>query len=127
MGQSQSSTLAHRGAPGLARCGRSSTLLAMLLALAGRAPAAAEDVPLPEITIDHDDVDVTSSVRVKPGVYRVVDANGDGVLRVHGDWVTVDLTGVTLDGSRDGQAADAFEGVGVRLTGSRAAAVRGGT
>jgi len=94
--------------------------------------AAAQDVPTPagpalaEITIDRDDVDVTTSARVKPGTYRVKDANGDGVLRVRGDGITVDLSGVTLIGGDEGQAADTFDGVGVRVVGSKDVVVRGG-
>ncbi|MBI2920322.1 MAG: right-handed parallel beta-helix repeat-containing protein [Planctomycetes bacterium] len=86
-----------------------------------------ERPPAPrEIVIDRDDIDVTESVVVRPGTYRVADRNGDGVLRVKSDDVTVDLTGVTLIGSQEGAAPDAFEGIGVRVDGREGVVVRGG-
>jgi parallel beta-helix repeat protein len=86
------------------------------------------DRPEPvELTIDRDDIDVTTDVRVKPGVYRVTDVNGDGVLRVKTDGVTVDLTGVTLVGSADGALPDSFEGTAVRVDGAAGVRIKGGT
>ena len=38
-----------------------------------------------------DDLVVTGTVRIKPGVYRVADRNGDGVIHVKGDGTKVDL------------------------------------
>src|SRR5262245_58315235 len=103
-----------------------------VLAIACVARVDAEDAPRPtdspfrEITVDRDDIDVTASVRVKPGTYRVRDANGDGVLRVRGDRVVLDLTGVTLIGSAEGETPDTFDGIGVRILDSKNVQVRGG-
>jgi nitrous oxidase accessory protein NosD len=99
-------------------------LLAAVLAVGGD-PAPARGAPA-EIVLDRDDVDVTSDVVVRPGRYRVKDANGDGVLRVRADGVTVTLAGVTLDGSAAGQTPDTFEGVGVSVVGKSRVTVRGG-
>ena len=53
-------------------------------------PETPERAPAPrEIVIDRDDIDVTESVVVKPGTYRVADRNGDGVLRVVRDGVVI--------------------------------------
>ena len=81
-----------------------------LVALTG-APVALADDP-PEIAIDADDVVVTSDARVRPGTYRVVDANGDGVIHVRGKGVRLDLTGVTLDGARPGVDAEERHRIG---------------
>ncbi len=67
-----------------------------------------------ELTPSRDDIDITASVRIKPGVYRIADANGDGVLRVQADNVTIDMTGVTFIGSPDDALPDTFEGTAVR-------------
>ncbi len=94
---------------------------------AGRASRAAAEPPAPrEIVLDRDDIDVTESVVVKPGTYRVRDLNGDGILRVKADGVTVTLTGVTLDGAPEGATPDTFEGVGVSVVGHAKCQVRGG-
>ena len=99
----------------------------VLLALAATRTergARADDVP--EITIDADDVVVTASTRVKPGTYRVIDANGDGVIHVRGKGVRLDLTGVTLDGAAAGADASNFAGIGVSVEGGNGIHLVGG-
>lgn len=100
--------------------------LAAAFALIGARPAPA-DPPAPrEIVLDKDDIDVTGKVVVKPGTYRVRDLNGDGVIRVKGDGVTLVLDGVTLDGAPEGATPDTFEGVGVSVVGQAKCQVVGG-
>src|SRR5258708_19375976 len=48
------------------------------------------------IAIDRDNIAITQSVRIKPGVYTVEDADGNGVLHVEKDGVEVDFQGATL-------------------------------
>jgi parallel beta-helix repeat protein len=109
---------------------------ALLLALGTLAPAAAPREARAgepkEIVLDRDDIDVTESVVVRPGVYRVADKNGDGVLRLKSPYarrhgLTLRLDGVTLDGSAQGQEADAFDGVAVSVEGARSLTITGGT
>ena len=50
----------------------------------------------PEIEIDRDNLAVEKSGRVKPGVYTVEDKDGNGVLHVTADGVTIDFQGATL-------------------------------
>lgn len=82
--------------------------------------------PLREVVLDRDDLDVTESVRVRPGTYRVRDAQGDGVLRVTGKDVEVHLEGVELVGCDEADAAEGYVGVGVRLVDAPGARVVGG-
>ncbi len=105
------------------------TLSCLAAALAGAPPRAAADPPAappPVIVIDRDDIDVTQTTVVKPGTYRVADANGDGVLRIRGANVTLVLDGVVLEGAAPGATPDTFEGVGVAVD-QAGAVVRGGT
>lgn len=80
-----------------------------------------------ELTPDRDDIDITASVRIKPGVYRIADTNGDGVLRIQADGVTVDMTGVTFIGAPDNALPDTFEGTAVRAVKRTGVHLRGGT
>jgi parallel beta-helix repeat protein len=101
--------------------------LALLVLVTVAAPSAARAGGPPEIVLDRDDIDVTESVVVKPGVYRVADLHGDGVLRVKAPGVTVVLEGVTLDGAKEGQEPDAFDGVGVVVEKAEGVTIRGGS
>lgn len=94
-----------------------STLLVLALAL----PLAAAPK---EIVLDHDDIEVTEDVVVKPGTYVVIDANGDGVLHVAKDGVTIDFQGATLLGATDDVMQDAMTGIGVSLAGRKGVTVR---
>ena len=49
-----------------------------------------------------DDLTITQSTTLTPGVYRVSDAAGDGVIQIHADNVTLDGAGVTLVGDGRG-------------------------
>lgn len=95
---------------------------ALALALLCGAVARGDDaVPIPG-----DDFVVRGTVKIRPGVYRVADRNGDGVIHVRGDGAKLDLTGVTLLGAEDGALPDAFAGVGVSVDGAKDATVTGG-
>ena len=83
--------------------------------------ARGEDATLPEI-VPADDTVIETSVRVRPGEYFVRDENGDGILRIVRDGVTVDMTGVTLLGGRNFSR----QGVGVSVVGARGVTLRGG-
>ncbi|HVC93095.1 MAG TPA: right-handed parallel beta-helix repeat-containing protein [Pirellulales bacterium] len=81
-------------------------LLAILGALAG--PAGAVDFK-PE----RDDTNVTESAEVPKSVYRIEDANDDGVLHIRGDGITIDFQLATLDGSPPDAKPDEFHGRGI--------------
>jgi parallel beta-helix repeat protein len=110
--------------------GRCSLLLLLLLLLLAWAclpagPTGAGEDP-PARRLEGDDLSLTASTRISRGVYRIADANGNGVLRITGDDVRVDLTGVTLIGAPDDADPDRFQGVGIEIQGARNVTIHGG-
>lgn len=79
-----------------------------------------------EIVIDRDDIVIDRDTVVRPGTYGVRDANGDGVLHVVADGVTVTLVGVTLDGAASEEMPDTFEGIGVSIANHQRVVIEGG-
>jgi uncharacterized repeat protein (TIGR01451 family) len=69
-----------------------------------RWPNATTDVPIT------DDLVITQSVTLQPGTYAIEDVNQDGVIQIAGDDITLDGTGVTLDGVN-------FGGYGIVMNG----------
>jgi parallel beta-helix repeat protein len=76
------------------------------------------------VTAQSDEVEVTDDLvikentKLKPGVYRLRDAKGDGIIHIEGDNVTLDGSGVTIIGSvEDGSSQAAFEGYGITMDG----------
>ena len=77
-------------------------------------------VSSPGIAIDGDNLDITRSVKIKPGRYLVPDNDSNGVLRIRASNSVVDMQGASLT-SRDlaGAPQDGLDGVGIELTGCR--------
>jgi nitrous oxidase accessory protein NosD len=99
----------------------------VLLAAAALWPSTARVVQVPDVTpvtgmvIDH-------SVRVRPGTYRLASASLDApALTVRGTDVTVDLTGVTLEGGDPLADPDGYTGTAILVDGAAGATVRGAT
>jgi parallel beta-helix repeat protein len=99
----------------------------VLVAMVGLASPAVRSVQLPEVTpvagmvIDH-------SVRVRPGTYRLASVGLDApALTIRGTDVTVDLTGVTLEGGDPLADPDGYTGAGVVVDAASAVTVRGAT
>ncbi len=91
------------------------TATALLLLLC--TPAWSEEpVLIDKIT---DNLTITRSVRFKPGSYLVRDAEGDGVIKVGADNLTIDLAGVVLRGAKIGLAKDRYVGVGLAIDGHK--------
>ncbi len=97
-----------------------------LFVLLASGPVRARGDEMQVITIDRDDVEITRSTLVRPGTYRVVDENGNGVIHVRGSGLTLDLAGVVLDGAKPGADASKFEGIGVSVAGGADVRVHGG-
>ena len=83
----------------------------------------------PVVVIDRDDVTVTSDARVRVTQTPIPDADGDGVLHITGDGITVVFEEGVLDGAPEGTRPDSMEGIGIRITGRdvtlRGAVIRG--
>jgi hypothetical protein len=64
---------------------------------------------------------ITKSTRFRPGTYRMLaPAHGDSALIVvRGDSLTIDLTGVVLEGMPPGSDPDLAAGVAIRIDGGR--------
>jgi parallel beta-helix repeat protein len=60
---------------------------------------------------------ITQSVELEPGVYRLPDPKDEGAIIVEGDGITLDFSGVTLDGAPQGAADDEFTGRGIVIHG----------
>ena len=70
-----------------------------------------------EEIVPTNDLMITKTVKLKPGVYVVEDTGQPGILRMEGEGITVDATGVTLRGAELGTPADKMKGVGVWVKG----------
>jgi parallel beta-helix repeat protein len=103
-------------------------VLAVLAALAAltTTPAVAQqpatEAPRPGLV-------VTASTRLTPGAWRLpAKASTDSALIiVRGDSITLDLTGVALEGADPLADPDTFEGVAIRVEGGRGVRIVGGT
>ncbi len=73
--------------------------------------------PLPEIQVTADDVRITESCRVVvPAGTVIADTNGDGVIHVDADNITVEFVeGSELRGARAGTPWDQLSGTGIRI------------
>ena len=66
-------------------------------------------------------------MRVQPGTYRLPSPSYDRpAITVRGDGITVDLTGVTIEGGPLGADPDTFSGAGILIEGGRRVMIRGG-
>lgn len=109
------------------------TPIAILVAALAAAASPPADPPpqaeLPVVVVDRDDVVVRTSARLRFPATPIEDANGDGVVRIEGDGLVVDLDGTTLRGAAESAQPDAFVGTGIVVRGKgttiRNGAVRG--
>ena len=86
--------------------------LAFAATAAISATAFAQNPPPIEIVVDRDDVVITTSCRLRIADRPIADVNGNGVVRIVTDGVTVELAG-TLRGAPVGTAADTLSGIGL--------------
>lgn len=94
--------------------------LSPVLVLIASLSAAPADPPtvLPVVTVDRDDLEIRESCRLR-FLMPVADTNGDGVVHVTGDGITVDLDGGVMLGSLPNVAPEARTGTGIVVTGKR--------
>ena len=62
---------------------------------------------------------ITKSTRFRPGTYRLTAGVDSAIIVVRGDSITVDLTGVVLEGSAPTSDPDQGAGVAIRVDGGR--------
>ncbi|MFZ9691601.1 MAG: NosD domain-containing protein [Phycisphaerales bacterium] len=85
---------------------------ALLLTGTLGAPAFSQSAPPIEIVVDRDNVVVSTSCRLRIADRPIADLDGNGVVQIVVDGVTVELAG-TLRGAAIGTAPDALAGIGV--------------
>lgn len=69
---------------------------------------------------------ISASVKVKPGVYRLPGSEGKSAIVVRGSNVTVDLTGVTIEGGEPYADPDGYLGTGIEIDGGDHVTITGG-
>src|SRR5437868_4815288 len=90
-----------------------------MLSIAFLACALAQ--PAPVTRIEHDDTRIASScVVVVPRGSVVADANGNGVIQIDADGITVEFApDSVLRGSAAGAAPDTYAGIGIAINGHK--------
>ncbi len=102
------------------------TLRTALLLFAAPLPLAAQasvrEVPLRPGMV------ITESVRIRPGTYRIAASAGTErpLVTIRGRNITVDLTGVVLEGTPPTADPDAAQGLAIRIDGGEQVTLRGG-
>ncbi len=81
--------------------------------------AALATDPLPIISVDRDNIEVTESCRLNVTVSPIIDADGNGVVQIKGNGITVTFEGEPLRGAQPGQEPDSFTGIGVSIAGTK--------
>ena len=79
-----------------------------------------EIVPTPGLVI-------SSSVRVKPGTYRLNGRDGSAAIVVRGSNITLDMTGVVLEGGDPVADPDGYVGTGIEIDGGDHVTLKGAT
>ncbi len=98
---------------------RQRTLLPTLLALS--AGCAAAQPELPEITLSRDNTRIDKSCRIRIAQGAVIpDADGDGVIHIVADGITVEFEGGSaLSAAPEGTPYETLTGVGIRIDGHK--------
>ena len=107
---------------------RMSTFSKPLAALACAAGVACAQGTLPEITVTTDNTRIDKSCRVRiPEGTVITDADGNGVIHIVADGITVEFLGdhgAELVGAKDGTPWEELTGVGVRIDGRTGVTLR---
>jgi len=70
---------------------------------------------------------ITANTRVKPGTYRLSGRDGLAAITVRGSNITVDMTGVVLEGGEPYADPDGYVGIGIEIDGGDRITVKGAT
>jgi hypothetical protein len=96
--------------------------MTLLLVVASLTSATAQD-----LTVDRDNTIIDRSCRVViPAGKVIADADGDGVIHIKADGITIEFAeGSVLEGAGPDVADDALTGLGIRLDGHKDVTIRG--
>ncbi|RMH11062.1 MAG: hypothetical protein D6695_10005 [Planctomycetota bacterium] len=100
------------------------TIACGLALLAGGASSAcAQNLPI--VRVDADNTQITESciIEIAPGAV-IPDADGNGVIHIAADGITVDFADSVLRGAPEGTRWDSLTGIGVRLSGHTGVTIR---
>ncbi|MFG0285272.1 MAG: right-handed parallel beta-helix repeat-containing protein [Phycisphaerales bacterium JB039] len=100
--------------------------LALAVLWAGAGAQAQDELPLITVTADDTVIDRSCRIEIPEGA-RIVDAAGDGVIKIEADGVTVEFVEgkAELIQSEAGTPWHTIEGVGIRIEGRRNVTLRG--
>jgi len=96
-------------------------LVVLLVAFGAEAPASIQKVGLTPGMV------ITSNTRVKPGTYRLPGRDGAAAITVRGSNITVDMTGVVLEGGDPFADPDSYVGTGIAIDGGDHVTLKGAT
>jgi hypothetical protein len=92
----------------------------MLNTLVLSAAVGVQSGSLPQVTVDRDNVSITQSCTIHiPEGTIIADTDGNGVIHIAADGITVDFGGSVLRGAPASTPWDQLTGVGVRLDGHK--------
>lgn len=98
--------------------------VALILVVLGLGPAP--PLSLQEVGLTPGMV-ITANTRVKPGTYRVQGRDGAAAITVRGSNITVDMTGVVLEGGEPFADPDGYIGTGIEIDGGDHVTLKGAT
>ncbi len=102
------------------------TLMALAMTLSTRAGEMSAAGQPPEV-VPAEGLVITSSVRVRPGTYRLRGDDMRPAITVRGTGITVDMTGVVLEGGDPHADPDGYVGTGIHIDGGERVTLRGAT
>lgn len=70
---------------------------------------------------------ITTNTRVKPGTYRLPGRDGAAAITVRGSNITVDMTGVVIEGGEPFADPDGYSGTGIEIDGGDHVTLKGAT
>ena len=110
------------------RLSAAAALVALMALMAGRLEPATlvAQTQAPEIALTPGLV-ITSSVRVKPGTYRLPGSDASSAITIRGSNITVDMTGVVIEGGEPFADPDRYVGTAIHIDGGDHVTVKGAT
>lgn len=99
------------------------TALALTLLAGGVSSVSAQNLPVVRVTADNTRITESCRIEIAPEAV-IVDADGNGVIHIAADDITVDFAGSVLRGAPEGAPWNELTGTGVRLDGHTNVTIR---